>query len=64
MGNVTLNRFKLVYLAEVVEKINREISSYQEKLDNGGLSSEQEARILHTINALSRLNENLMRWDE
>lgn len=58
------NSSKLVYLGEVTDKIDQELSAYREKLDNGGLSSEQEARILHTINALSRLNEKLMRWDE
>lgn len=64
MIDFTLIGYKLVYLSEVVEKINQEISAYQEKLDNGGLSPEQEARILHTVNAFSRLNEKLMRWDE
>lgn len=64
MSKFDLNEYKMVYLGEVAEKIDQEIRAYQEKLDKEGLSSEQEARILHTINAFSRLNEKLMRWDE
>lgn len=59
-----LDEYKLVYLGDVAAKIDREIHAYQGRIDEGKISPEQEARVLHTINAFSRLKEKLMRMDE